>query len=147
MAKRVKKAPKKGIDSDEAQSQGYKMIGAGKLKKLMAAAREGYQSARDIAESLGAEIKGAVDNDNLHRKAFSAVRAEDRMEPEKLAEYFAHRDLYEEILGLRKRAASAPRLPLDGDKDEAGEPDADAPKDAPRENVRPFPRQQSVAEA
>ena len=100
-----------------------KMISPNKLKKLLTHARKAHQDGRSIAGELGSAIKTAADNDNLHKKAFASVRSADRMEPEALADYFAHRDYYEETLGLRKRAGSVMRMDF-GDGDGA-EPDED----------------------
>jgi hypothetical protein len=101
------------------------MISPNKLKKLLTHARKAHQDGRAIAGELGAAIKNAADNDNLHKKAFASVKAADRMEPEALADYFAHRDYYEETLGLRKRAGSVMRMDFGtGDGAEGDEGDA-----------------------
>lgn len=101
------------------------------LSDLLAQARAAMQDTRDISGELGAKIKDASDNSHLHKKAFASVRAADRLEPEKLADYFAHRDYYEEVLGLRKRAEAVVRLPLDDDGDVTAK--------AKNVNVTPFP--------
>jgi hypothetical protein len=104
-----------------------KMISPNKLKKLLTHARKAHQDGRSIAGELGSAIKTAADNDNLHKKAFASVQSADRMEPEALADYFAHRDFYEEVTGLRKRAGSVMRMDF-GTGDRAAEdedPDPD----------------------
>jgi hypothetical protein len=109
--------PKKG--KDDADTQGYEMITPNKLLSLMKSARSAQKDIQEIAGGLGSEIKTAVENHHLHRKAFSVVKAGDKMEPEKLAEFLAHLDFYLEASGLRKRAASAPRLEvIEGGKNE-----------------------------
>ena len=105
---------KKGKAKDEADTQGYEMITPTKLHSLMKSARTAQKDIQEIAGGLGAEIKAAVENNHLHRKAFSVVKAGDKMEPEKLAEFLAHLNFYLEASGLRKRAASAPRLEVEG---------------------------------
>lgn len=113
--------------SEKAEAPKAPQTSPAKLRKLMATARAAYKDSRSIAGELGAEIKDASEHDHLHKKAFASCRAADRMEPEALADYFEARDYYEEVFGLRKRAASAPRLSLE---DGTGEGD----------NVEQFPQ-------
>jgi hypothetical protein len=117
---------KKGKAKDEADTQGYQMITPTKLLSLMKSARTAQKDIQEIAGSLGSEIKTAVENNHLHRKAFAVVKAGDKMEPEKLAEFLAHLDFYLEASGLRMRAASAPRLEVE-------------------DNVKPFPQPHGIA--
>lgn len=124
MAKRGKKADEKKPDKSIGQQ-----VGQRKLRELMASARSAHQDTREIAGTLGAEIKDAVENHHLHKKAFSVIRTADRMEPEKLVEFLDCLDLYLDLSGLRERAAKAPRLGLDDDQT----------------NVKPFPAPSSVA--
>lgn len=96
------------------------MIKASKLNSLLVTARKAYKDQRAISGELGAEIKEAAEHDNLHKKAFAMIRGIDRLEPEKLADFFAHFDYYCDVSGLRKRAGSVMRMPLDDGK-EVGE--------------------------
>ncbi len=82
-------------------------------------------------------IKTAVENNHLHRKAFRAAVAEDRMEAEKLAEYYEQLEYYRDVLGLADRAKNAPSLPMDATEAEDG--------DDAKTNVAKFPAPSSVA--
>jgi hypothetical protein len=119
---RADKASKTEKIDTTAVADNPKMISPNKLKKLLTHARKAHQDGRSIAGELGAAIKAASDNDNLHKKAFASIKASDRLEPEALADYFAHRDYYEEVTGLRKRAGSVMRMDFgNGDGAEAEE--------------------------
>lgn len=96
-------------------------IGKTKLQKLLAAARVTYRESRKLAGTLGEQIKDAVENEHLHKKAFSFVRSADRMEPAELADYLDHIELYLDMTGLKERAESAPRLPIQSAEDSEGE--------------------------
>jgi hypothetical protein len=89
-----------------------KVTSARKLKELLASARSAKNDISEIAGGFGSEIKAAVEKNHLHRKAFRAAIAEDRMEPEKLAEYYEQLDYYRDVLGLLERAQNAPKLPM-----------------------------------
>jgi len=93
-------------------TEAIKMIPAKKLAALMASGRKSYQETRSISGEFGAEVKEAAENDHLHKKAFAVTRSLDRMEPEKLTDFFAHFDYYCDSTGLRKRAGSVMRMPL-----------------------------------
>ena len=110
-------------------------IKASKLNSLLADSRKAYKEQRGISGELGASIKEAAEHDHLHKKSFATIRALDRMEPEKLADWFAHFDYMAETTGLRKRAGSVMRMPL-GDDEEETEPAASINRAA---NVKPFP--------
>lgn len=133
MAKKPKKVkPDKKVPTDRVKpSEVSRQIGARKLRELIATACAASNDMREIAGSLGAEIKDAAENHHLHKKAFAA----DRMEPEKLAEFLDCLDYYLDVTGLRDRASKVQRLPM-GDEDEN-------PEQA--DNVKPFPAPSSVA--
>ena len=82
----------------------------------MTAARSTYKASRSLAGTFGEKIANAVEHDRLHLKAFRSVVAEDRMEPDKLAEFYDAQEYYRDVLGLNERAKSAPRLAIDNDK-------------------------------
>ena len=107
------------------------MTSAKKLNALLSDARKAYKEQRSISGELGAAIKEAAERDHLHKKAFATVRALDRMEPENLADFFAHFDYYCDASGLRKRAGAVMRMPLDDGKEVGEQP--------PNPNVTPFP--------
>lgn len=145
MAKAAKKAaPKKRAakKSSETEAPAIKMPSTKLLNTLLASARSAYADQREISGTLGAEIKKASDENNLHKKAFASVKAADRMTPEKLADYFAHRDHYEEVLGLRKRAGSVIRMNFDDDGQGGDESEGDDKKTS---NIKPFPSPMGVA--
>lgn len=122
-----------GAPPKTLQAEG--MTPARKLNALLASARKAYKEQRSISGEHGAEIKEAAEHDHLHKKAFGYVKALDRMEPEKLADFFAHFDYYCEATGLRKRAGAVIRMPLDDGKD-----DGEQPEPATRAGtVTPFP--------
>lgn len=114
-----------------------RQIGARKLKELLASSRKAYKDVREIAGSLGAEIKDAVENHRLHRKAFSVLKTADRMEPEKLLEFRDTLLYYFDIGGIDARCEQASRLNLGDGR--PGEKTGDDSK------VKPFPRPTSVA--
>lgn len=118
-----------GAPPKTLQAEG--MTSARKLNSLLSDARKAYKDQRSISGELGAAIKEAAEHDHLHKKAFATIRSLDRMEPEKLADFFAHFDYYCDASGLRKRAGAVMRMPLD-DGREVGE-------QAPGPNVTPFP--------
>jgi hypothetical protein len=88
-------------------------IGPRKLKTLAGQAKAAYRASRQAAGQLGEAVRSAVEHDHLHAKAFRSVMAEDRMEPDELADFYAAQEFYREQLGLLERARSAPRLPID----------------------------------
>ncbi len=88
------------------------------LKSLMKKARDAKKEMQGLSGDLGQAIGNAVENDHLHRKAFGHIRQMDQMTDEKLAEYFAHRDYYEDVTGLRERANKVIRMDFGADKGE-----------------------------
>lgn len=110
--------------SDQAKTATDKagQISARKLKSLMAEGRKATQDTREIAGTLGQQIKDAVENDHLHKGAFAVIRKLDRMEPEKLADFLDTLDYYRDISGINERAAKVMRMDLedDGGKATAG---------------------------
>lgn len=138
-----KKSPRASGAKAPVVTENVKMTPAKKLAALLGSARAAYKEGRSIAGELGAEIKEAAEHDHLHKKAFAAVRSADRMEPEALADFFAHRDYYEESLGLRKRANAVVRMNFEDDG-QGGEPAAEVAEEGPgarTSNVRAFPAQ------
>jgi|SRR5581483_1285816 len=107
----------------------------GKLKTLMSAARSAYKDARAIAGGYGEKVAQLVEHEHLHKKAWASVVAEDRMTPEKLAEFYDTQAYYRDVLGLNERAESAPKLRLEPDKEDA-EDDGEEKKTG---TVSPFP--------
>ncbi len=98
------------------------VTGVKTLKDLLGLARRTKEKTSELAGELGSAIRTAVENKHLHRKAFRSVIAEDRMEPDALADFYDAQDYYRDVLGLVERAKSAPRLPI-AEKDEDEEAD------------------------
>lgn len=135
MAKRTK--------AEEEATGVSEEISEKKLKSLLASARSNDKDVRELSGSINSKIATAVENDNLHKKAFSTIRAADRMTPEKLADWWDHVQLYMDLSGLSERAKSAPRLRLEPDKEEADEENAG--KAEGKGNVEPFPQPRGTA--
>ena len=131
--KKTRVVAAEGSPPKAIQAEG--MTPARKLNALLASARKAYKDQRSISGEHGAEIKEAAEHDHLHKKAFGYVKALDRMEPEKLADFFAHFDYYCDATGLRKRAGAVMRMPLDDGREEGPQTEP-APRAA---NVSPFP--------
>lgn len=106
-----------------------KLPSEGVLKKLISHARKAKSDTGEINGDFGAAVKAAVDNHGLHKKAFAICKSLDRLEPEVLSDTLAHLDDYLVKTGLRKRADSVMRMPLEGE---------DEPR-ARAANVRDFP--------
>lgn len=123
---------------------GFPATSGKKLKSLLASARSTQSDITELAGTLGEEIKTAIENNHLHRKAFNIVKGLDRMEPEKLRECWEHLEHYMEAAGLNERIASAPRLTMGEGGDDPTELEADEAeqdKAAKRKgNVRAFPQ-------
>ena len=100
----------------EVKQQGQ--IEAKKLKTLANSWESTRDEVSELSGDLGSQIRLAIKEEGLHRRAFRAVMAERKMEAEKLAEFYEALDFYREVLGLVERAASAPKFEvLEGGKD------------------------------
>ncbi len=123
MAKKKAKASKSKAEPQEAVKEAdvREQITPRKLQELMRSARVAQKDIAEIAGGFGAEIKAAVEKHHLHRKAFAVVKAGDKMEPAKLAEFLDCLDYYLDVSGLRKRAESVQRMEMgeepSGDED------------------------------
>jgi hypothetical protein len=96
----------------ETGTEKARQIGVKALKDLLALARSTKNDVAELAGSFGQAVANAVENKHLHRKAFRSVVAEDRMEPDALADFYDAQEFYRDALGLNERAKSAPRLEL-----------------------------------
>lgn len=127
MAKGAKSAGKKTDGGGEEDtkvkpSEVKKMISGPKLKNLMAAKRSAKKDTAEIAGQVGQMIRDACENNHLERKPFGWIVQLDAMEPEKIRNTLDHFDYYLDVSGIRKRAESAPRLPMgDGPGEEDGD--------------------------
>lgn len=121
MAKRGR--PSKKAEAEQTPTQKAGATPVHTLKRLLNKGRAAKKDVQSINGTFGQAVADAVENQHLHRKAFAHIRQEDTMEPEKLLEYFTMRDYYEDVLGLREKAAKAGRLEL-GDQPSDGEPES-----------------------
>lgn len=130
MAARKKGATASTSTTDEKKTptQRAGQISQKKLKTLLAECRSAYKDTREINGELGAKIKDAIENENLHKKAFATIRSLDRMEPEKLADFLDMFEYYLDISGLKKRAEDVMKMDFNDDGQGEG-----------KSNVAPFP--------
>lgn len=120
-------------------SQVLKSITQKKLKQLVASANQMKDDVDELVGTHREQIAEAVEKNNLHKGAFADAKRMSRIgrkNPGKLADHFDYRDHYEDLLGLRELAATAPRLPVgegagEGDGEESG---------GDRGKVTPFPK-------
>ena len=99
-------------------SEVTKAISKTKFNKLLKSQRAAQGDMDEIRGNMGAEMKAAVEKDNLDKKMFGWVKQLDRMSPEKLAYHLPNLMLYIEHADLEKRAAEAPPLDMsEGDSD------------------------------
>jgi hypothetical protein len=117
------KMAKNGHDGTKQVTGGEvtKVTPVNKLKALLGAARSVYKDTRLISGAFGEKIAKAVEHEHLHLKAFRSVVAEDRMEPDKLADFYDAQEHYRDVLGLNERATSAQRLPMGETEAEAAD--------------------------
>jgi len=137
MAPRKKDNPKgkakkadEPADNQVKSSQVIKSISANDLKSLLKHKRQAQDFAAETNGSLGEKIAAAVENKNLHRKAFSECAKIDRMIIKKgveaAAEYYDVLQHYLDISGLMAKIEGVQRLPLGDDKED---PADEAPKE------------------
>jgi hypothetical protein len=146
MARPKKNQETEGATEQAKPSEVMKVVSEKRLKSLLSKARAASADVASINGTLREEIGVAVEKHGLHKKVFSTIRALDKLEPEKLREWFDTFQHYWDISGLAKRSESVEPMqfdPADGDEDEPEE-DAGA-EQGHRRNVRPFPSPGSVA--
>ena len=126
MGRPRKPKPEPEIEALQAEAANSKpantaiaIISASKVKKLLASHRAAKRDSSQIAQGLGAEIKEAVSNNNLHGGAFKFGAKLDKMEPEKLALFMDHFEHYYVSAGLEKRANSVIRMEFPEGSEEA----------------------------
>lgn len=103
-----------------AKSEGvYQFTPKGTLLALLKTVLNKKEKITGISGEIGSAVANATEHHHLHRKAFRQIIDMEKMTDEKLAEYLAHRDYYEEQAGIRTRAEKAPRLEM-GDEDPEG---------------------------
>jgi hypothetical protein len=89
-----------------------------RLKGLLKDHRALKQDMGELSGTFGSAIKDAAENHYLNRRAFRITAALDKLEPEKLADTLDSLDFYLDASGLRERAASAPRMEMEGREEE-----------------------------
>lgn len=94
-----------------------KQISKSKLNKLFDAGKRTKRETREISGGFGAQVKDAVDNDNLDRVAFSIARRLDALSDEKLYATLPALMYYIDQRGLPERAKNAPPLPVEKEED------------------------------
>ena len=121
MATRKKKADAKPKPAKtEAAMVGT--IAPNKLKALLRASKKTKEQTSALSGELGQMVANAVENDHLHRKAFSFTKQLHQMPDEKLAECMAHLMFYLDAAGINERVEKVGRLDL-GDGPGEGEED------------------------
>lgn len=98
--------------------QGRPVITERQLKSLLSEGRKAKQNITDINTAFGGQVKEAIENKHLDHRAFRIIRGLDRLEPEKLRDTLDNLEHYLDIAGLNERAASAPRLEMEGGEGE-----------------------------
>lgn len=120
------KAPKPETHHEEAEAASTTVSSVTSLtpKKVLETLLKMSKRIKDQTQLLSGEagqaIANAVENQHLHKKAFSHIKALDRMEPERLADYMEHFDHYFVAAGLEDRVRKVMKLPLDGDNEGEG---------------------------
>jgi hypothetical protein len=117
MAKAKAKAPKRG-----GAKQEYKppVIATDKLMTLLKRQARQAENVQEISGAMGEDVKKHAENHHLHKAAFAWIKKLHKMTPEKVREHLYHFDHMADAAGIRKKAASAPMLPLEDDKPVAG---------------------------
>lgn len=125
-------AKKKQTDTEQQTaepvrpSEVKKMPSARVLKSLI---KDGRILQEELAEKrgdYGAAIKNAVENHNLHKRAFAIAKGFDKMEGEKLVDLYDHLQHYMEVLGLNTRMEVATkRMNFDSQQPEDTEEDTE----------------------
>lgn len=124
------KKPKAAAPAAEAVkgSEVTGMITKSVLASLLALDKRTKKAQSELSGEIGQKVADAVERFGTNRKALATIRALNRMEPEKLADFLDHFDYMLDISGLEDRAAAVQRLPMGDtpaeadDEDGAGEP-------------------------
>ena len=121
MAKSKAKA-KTGTAKTETEGAKFGSIPANKLTALLRAAKKTKEKTAGLSGELGQMVANAVENDHLHRKAFSFTKQLHQMPDEKLAETMTHFLYYLDASGINARVEKVGRLELG---DQPGESEAE----------------------
>lgn len=139
--KRAETLPKPpAVDATTAAvNKGHKLISQNDLKNLLRSIKSLEGDKDESVGMIREKIGYAVEKKNLHKKAFATCRQLDKMEPEKLADYFDNLLAYMDLLGLDERIKSVQRLPLPEGREPA-ETETPAAEPAPPEGSVSRPR-------
>jgi len=121
-----------------AVNKGYKLISQNDLRNLLRTCKGLKDDLDETTGILREKIGYAVEKKNLNKKAFAELRKLDKMEPEKLADYWDTLQAYMEMGGLFERIESVTRLPL-------GEPQAAEAEGKSGETKEPAPPSETVS--
>lgn len=110
---------KKTTDSEQKTStQVSILISAPQLNTLLKNCTSITKQTAELTGSLREKIGYAKEKQGLHSKAFSTLRQLDKMEPEKLLEYWTHLTAYMDMSGITERMESVGKLDLDEEQPE-----------------------------
>lgn len=107
-----KKSEPKQETKPETEAAKFLCTPGNKVKSLLRAAKKTKEQTQSIAGEYGQMVANAVENDHLHRKAFSFAKQLHQMTDEKLAECLTHLDYYLDVSGVNDRVAKVGRLDL-----------------------------------
>lgn len=142
MAKKRRNGTAEATEQPPPEQKARAVTGQKKLRSLLNTARSVKKDISELAGGYGTEIKDAVENHHLHRKAFNVCRSADGMEPGKLAEFLDCLDHYLDISGLRARADKVIRMDFEADGEDADDGENAEPQES---TVRAFPAPRGVA--
>jgi hypothetical protein len=104
--------------TEKTATQEAKQISKTKLNKLFDVGKRTKRETREISGGFGAQVKDAVENENLDKVAFSIARRLDAMSDERLYATLPALKFYIEQRGLEERAMNAPPLPVEEPENE-----------------------------
>src|SRR5580698_4573766 len=104
--------------TEKTGTQQAKKTSPAKLKSLIKAGESTKKQTSEISGAFGGLVNEAVEKFNLDKTAFSMVRRLHALSAEKLNRTLPALLAYIDDLNLEERAASAPSLGIEGDKEE-----------------------------
>lgn len=117
-------------------SETTRVVSERALRELLKMNRSAKADIDEISTQLSTAVREAAEKKHLHLGAWRTIKGLDRLEPEKLADWWDHFQHMWEVSGLRERAESAPRMDLDKPEPTELEADeAEQQKAAARGNV------------
>lgn len=125
-----------GLSSvQRAVNSGYKLISENDLNNLLKSINGLEGDKNETVGMIREKIGYAKEKKNLHTPAFALIRKFDKMEAEKLADYWSHLRAMMEMRKLDEKIESVNRLPLpepaqkaeDGEKAQEPTPEPETP--------------------